>query len=170
MAIHPQKFFDGFMLLLVVCIVAIAGIVLFADFIGDEAASRDPDVQVSADALIEERIGSIGRIVLLGDPEVNVVPAVTVAAETARELLSGAQVYNDGCSLCHAASGIGGAPIFGDVAVWAPRVAQDAKLLEDHVLNGYQGDAGLMPPEGGRLDLTDGEILGAVHFMLEAVQ
>lgn len=170
MAIHPQKFFDGFMLLLGGCIGAIAGIVLFADFVDDEAASRASEAQISADALIEERIRSIGQVVLLGDPDIAVVPAVAVAAETVRTLLSGSQVYNDSCSLCHAAPGIGGAPVFGDVAAWAPRVAQDAELLEDHVLNGFQGDAGLMPPKGGRLDLTDGEILGAIDFMLEAVR
>lgn len=170
MAIHPQKFFDGFMLLLGGCIGAIAGIVLFADFVDDEAASRASEAQISADALIEERIRSIGQVVLLGDPDIAVVPAVAVAAETVRTLLSGSQVYNDSCSLCHAAPGIGGAPVFGDVAAWAPRVAQDAELLEDHVLNGFQGDAGLMPPKGGRLDLTDGEILGAIDFMLAAVR
>lgn len=170
MAIHPQKFFDGFMLLLGGCIGAIAGIVLFADFVDDEAASRASEAQISADALIEERIRSIGQVVLLGDPDIAVVPAVAVAAETVRTLLSGSQVYNDSCSLCHAAPGIGGAPVFGDVAAWAPRVAQDAELLEDHVLNGFQGDAGLMPPKGGRLDLTVGEILGAIDFMLEAVR
>lgn len=158
------------MLLLGGCIGAIAGIVLFADFVGDEAASRASEAQISADALIEERIRSIGQVVLLGDPDIAVVPAVAVAAETVRTLLSGSQVYNDSCSLCHAAPGIGGAPVFGDVAAWAPRVAQDAELFEDHVLNGFQGDAGLMPPKGGRLDLTDGEILGAIDFMLEAVR
>lgn len=158
------------MLLLGGCIGAIAGIVLFADFVDDEAASRASEAQISADALIEERIRSIGQVVLLGDPDVAVVPAVAVAAETVRTLLSGSQVYNGSCALCHAAPGIGGAPVFGDVAAWAPRVAQDAELLEDHVLNGFQGDAGLMPPKGGRLDLTDGEILGAIDFMLEAVR
>ncbi|MEE8237109.1 MAG: c-type cytochrome [Gammaproteobacteria bacterium] len=170
MAIHPQKFFDGFMLLLGVCVGAIAGIALFADFVSDEAASRNSEAQISADGLIEERIRSIGQVALLGDPDVDVVPAAPVAADDARVLLSGAQVYNDGCSLCHAAPGIGGAPVFGDQAAWAPRVAQNAELLEDHVMNGYQGDAGLMPPKGGLLHLTDGEILAAIDFMLEAIR
>ncbi len=163
MAAHPQKFFDGFMLLLGVWIGAIAGIVLFADFVGDGA-------QVSADALIEERIRPIGRVALLGDPDVGAPPAIAVAEERVRASLSGSQIYDDNCFLCHAAPGIGGAPVFGDVDAWAPRVAQGAELLEDHVLNGYQGDAGLMPAKGGRLDLSDEEILDAIDFMLEPVR
>lgn len=163
MAAHPQKFFDGFMLLLGVWIGAIAGIVLFADFVGEGA-------QVSADALIEERIRPIGRVALLGDPDVGAAPAVTVAEESVRASLSGSEIYDDNCFLCHAAPGIGGAPVFGDVDAWEPRVAQGIELLQDHVLNGYQGEAGLMPAKGGRLDLSDEEILEAIDFMLDAVQ
>jgi cytochrome c5 len=84
--------------------------------------------------------------------------------------LTGPQVYNEICQLCHAAPGVGGAPVFGDAAAWAPRLEQSADVLQDHVINGYTGQAGFMPPKGGRLDLSDGEILGALDYMLEAVQ
>ncbi|MCZ6586160.1 MAG: c-type cytochrome, partial [Gammaproteobacteria bacterium] len=115
-------------------------------------------------------IRPIGQVALLGDPDIGVAPATAVAANSIHEPLSGSQVYNDSCSLCHAAPGIGGAPVRGDTEAWAPRIAQGADLLQDHVLNGYQGEAGFMPPKGGRLDLTDAEILGAIDFLLEAIR
>jgi cytochrome c5 len=169
---QEEKFFDGFMLLLGVLIGAIAGIVLFADFVGDEAAARDAEAEVSADALIEERIRPIGQVALLGDPDIGVAPtlAIAVDVESVRGPLSGPQVYDDNCYLCHAAPGIGGAPVFGDADAWMPRIAQGADILQDHVLNGYQGEVGVMPPKGGRLDLSDAEIIEAIDFMLQAVQ
>jgi cytochrome c len=40
-------------------------------------------------------------------------------------------------------------------------------VLRDHALNGFTGDTGFMPPKGGRIDLSDEEILAAVEYMLE---
>ena len=170
MANQEQKFFDGFLLLLGVWIGAIAGIVIFADFVGDENAASDTGDEVSPISLTEDRIRPIGQVALLGDPDVGTVAAVSVATETVRAPLSGPQVYNDICYLCHAAPGVGGAPVHGDVAAWATRIEQSPDLIQDHVLNGYTGEAGYMPPKGGRRDLTDEEILEAIDFMLEAIQ
>ena len=170
MAHHEQKFFDGFMLLLGVLIGTIAGIVLFADFVGNVEATRDAEAEISAAALIEERIRPIGQVALPGDPNIGTVPAAGVVVEAVHAPLSGPQVYNDICYLCHAAPGVGGAPVLGDVDDWTPRVAQGTALLQEHVLNGYQGEAGFMPPKGGRLDLADEEVLESIDFMLEAIQ
>lgn len=167
MANQEQKFFDGFMLLLGVWIGAIAGIVLFADFVGDGAGAEE---DLSAIGLIDERIRPIGQVALIGDPDVGVVAAASPPPETVRAPLSGPQVYNDICYLCHTAPGVGGAPVHGDMAAWAPRLTQSTDVLQDHVLNGYTGEAGYMPPKGGRLDLTDEEMIAALEFMLEAVQ
>jgi cytochrome c5 len=170
LANQEQKFFDGFMLLLGVWIGAIAGIVLFGDFAVHGEATHEGDETLSSVSMIDDRIRPIGQVALLGDPDVGVVATVPVASETVRAPLSGPQVYNDICYLCHTAPGVGGAPVHGDAAAWAPRLEQSAELLQEHVLNGYQGEAGYMPPKGGRLDLTDEEILAAIEFMLEAVQ
>ena len=167
MAKREQRFFDGFMLLLGVWIGAIAGIVLFADFAGDGEVT---DEALSSVTTIDDRIRPIGQIAMLGDSDVGIVATVSLASETVRAPLSGPQVYNDICYLCHAAPGVGGAPVHGDVAAWAPRLEQSTELLQEHVLLGYQGEAGYMPPKGGRLDLTDEEILEAIVFMLEAAQ
>jgi cytochrome c5 len=54
----------------------------------------------------------------------------------------------------------------GDAAAWKPRVAQGAATLHKHAVEGYQGSAGFMPPKGGRVDLSDDEIIAAVDFMV----
>ena len=69
---------------------------------------------------------------------------------------------------CHGA-GIGSAPIFGDVAAWGPRVAKGIETLNEHALDGFT-DVGYMPPKGGRIDLSDAEILDAVAYMVAEVQ
>ena len=78
--------------------------------------------------------------------------------------MSGPQVYNTACLACHGA-GIGGAPILGDAASWGPRIAKGTQTLNDHALNGFT-DVGYMPPKGGRVDLSDREILDAVAYMV----
>jgi cytochrome c len=82
--------------------------------------------------------------------------------------MSGPQVYNTACLACHG-PGIGGAPIFGDAAAWAPRIAKGIEALNEHALNGFT-DVGYMPPKGGRVDLSDPEILDAVAYMVAEVQ
>ncbi len=54
--------------------------------------------------------------------------------------------------------------------LWAPRIAQGREIIDAHVLEGYQGADGYMPPKGGRIDLSDEEIIAAVDYMLEQSQ
>jgi cytochrome c5 len=83
--------------------------------------------------------------------------------------LSGPQVFNQACNACHGA-GIGGAPKLGDKAAWAPRIAQGSGTLNKHALEGFQGQAGFMPPKGGWVNLSDGEIIAAVEYMVGAAK
>ena len=73
------------------------------------------------------------------------------------------------CLACHGA-GIGGAPILGDAAQWAPRIDQGIDVLKQHAIQGYTGSLGYMPPKGGRMDLSDDEIAGAVDYMVSESQ
>jgi len=121
------------------------------------------DMQASAD----ERIKPMSQYYLPGEehgaPEPVVEHAVPVApVET---LLTGPQVYNEACIACHG-SGIGGAPMVGETAVWAPRIAQGTATLREHAIDGYQGSTGYMPPKGARVDLSDKEINDAVDYMV----
>ena len=43
-------------------------------------------------------------------------------------------------------------------------------LLHTHALQGFQGKAGLMPPKGGRTDLSDQSVINAVEYMVAAAK
>ena len=80
-------------------------------------------------------------------------------------LADGAAVYNSGCMACHN-SGVAGAPKVGDKDVWTDRIAQGMDLLYEHAIVGFQGEAGYMPPKGGRPDISDAEVEAAVDYMI----
>jgi cytochrome c len=81
--------------------------------------------------------------------------------------MTGQQVYKNVCIACHSPPGVGGAPAFGSLEAWAPRIAQGMDTLIDHALHGFTGDTGVMPKKGERPDLSDEEIIGAVKYMVE---
>ena len=76
-----------------------------------------------------------------------------------RELKGGEAVYNAQCSTCHAA-GLAGAPKFGDIALWAPRIKTGYEALLTSALKGK----GAMSAQGGG-DFEDLEIARAVVYM-----
>jgi cytochrome c5 len=162
---QDERFFDSFMLVLGIFVGVIVGVVLVKLFMAADPQSATALDDPEAQAAVEERIRPIGRVALIGDADVGVAQVTIAAPETVRAPLSGPQVYNDICYLCHATPGVGGAPVLGDAAAWAPRMAQPPELIREHVLNGYQGEAGYMPAKGGRMDLTDEEVMAAVDFM-----
>jgi cytochrome c5 len=166
-----QQFFDSFMLVMGVLIGIGVGIFFLARAISLDLQSdfvlSDPVVQ----AAIEERIKPVGRVALLGDEELAAAAAAIAAApEPVDTVMSGPQVYNAACIVCHAPPGVGGAPPLGDAANWGPRIAQGIETLHMHAINGFQGSAGFMPPKGGRVDLSDEEIIAAVDYMVEQAQ
>ena len=83
------------------------------------------------------------------------------------DLALGKTTYDSACWLCHN-PGAAGAPKFADVAAWEPRIAKGMDTLYDHAINGFQGEAGLMPPKGGRADLSDDEVRAAVAYMVDS--
>lgn len=123
---------------------------------------EDPEVQ----AAIEERIRPVGRVVLLGAAELEAA-AAAVQPTPVETVMSGPQVYNMACIVCHAPPGVAGAPPVGDAGAWAPRVAQGRDTLVQHALQGYMGSSGFMPAKGGRVDLSDEEVIAAVDYLLE---
>ena len=73
---------------------------------------------------------------------------------------AGPKVYALVCSACHGA-GLAGAPKFGDVEAWAPRIAQGYDTLVSHAINGIRA----MPAKGGNPNLSDAEVARAVAHM-----
>jgi len=107
----------------------------------------------------------VGQVALADPKEPAAAP--TSKPEAAASALTGPEVYNTVCIACHHPPGLGGAPALGDGDAWAPRIAQGVETLIDHALGGYSGSTGIMPRKGGRLDLSDEEIIGAVEYMVE---
>jgi len=123
------------------------------------------------EASIEDRIRPIGHIYRPGEEVYAGDPQVVEAAppEPVATVMSGPQVYNAACIVCHG-SGIGGAPSTGDDAAWQPRIAQGDITLYLHAIEGYTGLTGFMPQKGGRLDLSDDEVRGAVDYMVSELR
>lgn len=79
-----------------------------------------------------------------------------------RPLKAGAEVYAAQCAACHA-TGVAGAPKFGDAAAWGPRIKSGYEALLNSSLKGK----GAMGPQGGG-DFEDAEIGRAVVHMANA--
>ncbi len=135
---------------------------------------------------LESRVNAVGEINVEGmNVEGNVAPTATApavaqsaSAATAPAVAQsapavtapdGKSVYGKACFACHT-SGVAGAPKLGDAAVWADRIAQGVKILNDHAVNGYQGTIGYMPAKGGNPSLSDAEVVAAVQYMIDQVQ
>lgn len=76
-----------------------------------------------------------------------------------RPLKGGEEVYKAQCVACHG-SGAAGAPKFGDVAAWAPRIKTGFEALWNSAVKGK----GAMPPQSGG-DFNDTEIGRAVAYL-----
>lgn len=103
-------------------------------------------------------------------------PATTEAEETSvavngvqipagLDAAAGQSIYASACLVCHA-QGIAGAPILGDASTWGDRLAKGWDTLAHNSLNGI----GAMPPKGGRMDLSDEDILNATAYMIEQIR
>ena len=111
---------------------------------------------------------AVGQVALADSEELAATQATPISTpEPEAAPLTGPQVYNEICVSCHAAPGVGGAPPLGDGDAWAARIAQGMDTLIDHALHGFSGSAGVMPMKGGRVDLSDEEIIGAVEYMVD---
>ena len=123
------------------------------------------------DAAVRARIAPVGTVEIAGpgSPAAAPAPVAAVATQAAAGPVDGKKVYDSACVACHGA-GIAGAPKLGDKAAWTPRVAQGAAVLYDHAIKGYQGKAGVMPPKGGAMQLTDAQVKAAVDAMVAAAK
>jgi cytochrome c5 len=163
------KLLDGFTFVLGIFLGALCatGAAVSARFLDHS----EPHVAAEAhDTLaLAERLEPVGQVVLLGDEALAALaPPPAAAPATPAAPLTGPEVFNQACFTCHAPSSvIPGAPLLGDAAAWAPRVAQGLAVLQEHALNGFQGNSAVpMPAKGGRVDLSDDEVRAAVEYMV----
>lgn len=141
---------------------------------GGRADIADDDIKAAVDYMIEAVGGSV--VAAAESSTATEAPAVEEISAVAEETTAsepaatgkGKEVYDSACSACHA-MGIAGAPKLADKEAWSARIAQGNDLLYDHAINGFMG-VGLMPPKGGRADLSDDDVKAAVDYMVENSQ
>ncbi len=99
-------------------------------------------------------------VVETGDVVASAVLGPTDMA-SAGETRSGESVYKSSCKTCHD-DAVGGAPKFGDKALWAPRIAKGMDALLKSVTNGLTA----MPPRGTCMHCSDEELIGAIKYIV----
>ncbi|MPW30164.1 cytochrome c5 family protein [Agarivorans sp. B2Z047] len=109
-----------------------------------------------SDEAIAERIKPVGEVYLDGELEVAKAPAASSGPR------AGDAVYNTFCTACHS-TGAAGAPMKGDSAAWAPRIAQGDQTMFDHAWKGFNA----MPAKGTCGDCSEDEIKAAIAYMIE---
>ena len=168
---RDQKFFDMYSLVIAGLAAIALGIFVLAMKMSERTQGVYTRETAEYRAAVEERIKPVGSVYRPGDDVAAAAPAVETVTEPepVAAAMSGPQVYNSACLACHSA-GVGGAPVLGDAAQWAPRIEQGIEVLTRHAIEGYMGNAGYMPPKGGRLDLSDDEVAAAVEYMVAEAQ
>jgi cytochrome c5 len=77
----------------------------------------------------------------------------------------GKEIYDTKCFTCHA-SGVAGAPKFGDKAAWEPRAATGMDAMMVIVTKGK----GAMPPKGTCMDCSDEDLKATVQYMVDSAK
>lgn len=72
------------------------------------------------------------------------------------------KVYKSVCSTCHA-TGVLGAPKFGNADAWKSHIAKGKSTLYRHSIEGFNA----MPPKGGATYLSDAEVKATVDYMIK---
>lgn len=90
--------------------------------------------------------------------------AAAPAADAASDNAVGEKIYKSVCIACHA-SGVAGAPKFGDKEAWAKYIESGMDTMLQAAIHGK----GAMPPRGGS-QATDAELKAAIQYMVDAVQ
>ena len=138
----PQQLLAAVFFSFVVPIFAIIGLVYYVTSANVPAAGA-----IDSGKALAQRIQKVGSVEI---------------RDANRPLKSGEEVYKAQCVACHAA-GAAGAPKFGDVAAWEPRLKTGFEALWNSSLKGK----GAMGAQGGG-DFQDAEIGRAVVYMTNA--
>jgi cytochrome c5 len=165
---HDKKFFDTFMLVLGVLIGIAVVLYVLARIVASNTQEQNVQADPAMKAAINERIEPVGKLAVAGQDNSALAAAQKSDAGPAPDL-PGEEVYKQACVACHGA-GVAGAPKVGDAAAWKARIAQGADTLHKHAIQGFQGQAGFMPPKGGAVQLSDKSVMNAVDYMVEAVK
>jgi cytochrome c5 len=162
---HDAIFYDRFMVILGILLGVAVLLFIIARSLGVNAINENNQTDPAFQLAIGERIEPVGRVAVAGQDFIDEADKV-IDVELVQAVLTGPQVYNAICGSCHG-SGLAGAPMTGDNTAWSARIDKGMDILNKNAINGIQGNAGFMPPKGGRIDLSDDEIMAAVKFMVD---
>ena len=116
--------------------------------------------------LFRSRIAAVGQI---NTAQAQSSTTSTQVAAASEPVADGQKVYQSGCIACHGA-GVAGAPMVGNAAAWADRIAAGNDSLYANAINGLVGSSGVMPAKGGNTTLSDAEVKAAVDHMVSQSQ
>lgn len=167
----------------VIGVLGIVGILMYMayDWVSGMGRGLHAPSGPAAEEVIRERIRPVGQVAIAGQDDDVQDPAATPGADTETaaaddeaaadeaEEMDGEAVYQAACTACHG-PGIAGAPQTGDAAAWEARLEQGMDTLVQHAIEGFQGDAGVMPPRGGNANLTDEQVRDAVQYMVDTLE
>jgi cytochrome c5 len=165
---YDLEFLKRFSALIVGMMVFTVVLILFSIYLHSQRPTEpNPDQMARLEARIQPvsgvYAGETGRAAMLEAQEAARAAAVGQVAYGGT--LDGGDIYGRLCGACHN-SGAGGAPMMNRSA-WAPRIEQGFDILVQHSIEGFQGDAGVMPPRGGNPALTDEQIEVTVRWMID---
>lgn len=146
----------------VLILIAVIISIIAINLVGD---NDDANKVAWKEKQVLERIKPLGEVATTAEEAKKASPNVQVAAVESSGPMTAEQVYNKACMACHT-TGAAGAPKTGDIAAWAPRIAQGVDVLFEHATKGFKG----MPPRGGSPQLTDEDITAAIDFMVAKSQ
>lgn len=164
---YDLDFLKRFSMVIAFLMAVTLALILFAMYLHYGQPREQSDAQVKQ---------TTARIVPVGDVYAGASgEAARAAAEAAARAaaasqvayggtLDGGVIYNNLCAGCHK-SGVGGAPMM-DAAGMGARASKGKDLLYKHAIEGFQGDAGVMPARGGNPALNDDQVKAAVDYML----
>lgn len=164
---HDQAFLKKFSTIIAALVLLTLVLALLAHALH---GTQPPEADPSAEAKLRERMQPAAAV-YAGETGAAAMAAAADAARNAAAsqvayegTLDGAVIYSNLCSACHTA-GVAGAPKL-EKAAWAARVAQGTDILVQHAINGFQGQAGVMPAKGGNPALTDEQVRATVTWMI----
>lgn len=153
-------------LILLTIILAIVGYIMHNNLLGDDVVIKDRTmIEKMIEPVAKVNTGELKTVTTaIADPEIvertEEVSAPTIAFEGSTD---GKMIYNSVCMACHM-TGAAGAPKL-ETADWAGRLGKGLDGLTESAINGM----GVMPPKGGRADLSDEQIKVTVEFMIKGL-
>ena len=147
-------------------------LLLFGFFFVEHHLDTPGRAVASREMLMSDGSGIAARIAAVG--QINTAQAQssttsTQVAAASEPVADGQKVYQSGCIACHGA-GVAGAPMVGNAAAWADRIAAGNDSLYANAINGLVGSSGVMPAKGGNTTLSDAEVKAAVDHMVSQSQ